>query len=83
MESVLMTPRELGELLKLGRNKIYEIIGSGELPVIRFGRAIRIPRVAVLKWIDRVAGEGKSDPHGQLPESSMTVDEPAAVRRQR
>lgn len=55
MDAFLMTPRELGTLLRLGRNKIYELLATGELPIIRFGRAIRIPRAAVLEWIDRAA----------------------------
>lgn len=59
MDPVLMTPRELGQLLRLGRNKTYELLASGELPIIRFGRAIRVPRTAVLTWIDRVAGQGE------------------------
>lgn len=59
MDPVLMTPRELAELLKLGRNKTYELLASGELPIIRFGRAIRVPRSAVLNWIDRAASAAK------------------------
>ncbi len=55
MDAFLMTPRELGALLKLGRNKTYELLASGQLPVIRFGRAIRVSRAAVLEWIDRIA----------------------------
>ena len=51
MESLLLTPRELGRLLKLGRNKTYELLASGAIPVIRFGRAIRIPRTAVERWV--------------------------------
>lgn len=51
MDSLLLTPRELGRLLKLGRNKTYELLASGTIPVIRFGRAIRIPRCAVERWI--------------------------------
>jgi excisionase family DNA binding protein len=56
MESVLLTPRELSDLLKLGRNKTYELIASGQIPVLRFGRAIRIPRSAVEQWIEQAAG---------------------------
>lgn len=51
MEPLLLTPRELGRLLKLGRNKTYALLASGAIPVIRFGRAIRIPRNAVERWV--------------------------------
>ncbi len=52
-QPLLLTPTELGRLLGIGRNKSYELIASGTLPVIRFGRAIRIPRIAVEQWIEK------------------------------
>lgn len=59
MEHMLLTPRELGQLLHLGKNKTYELIASGTIPVIRFGRAIRIPRSAVEQWIREQAATGQ------------------------
>jgi excisionase family DNA binding protein len=56
MDALLLTPRELGALLRLGKNKTYELLASGEIPVIRFGRALRVPRAAVEDWIRRRAG---------------------------
>jgi len=62
-EPLLLTPRDLGRLLRLGRNKTYELIASGTIPVLRFGRAIRIPRLAMEEWIveqsRRAVGEGR------------------------
>jgi|MudIll2142460700_1097286.scaffolds.fasta_scaffold49030_2 excisionase family DNA binding protein len=52
---LLYTAAELSRILQLGRNKTYELIASGEIPVIRFGRAIRIPRGALEKWIEQKA----------------------------
>lgn len=57
MEPLLVTPRELSRLLKLGRNKTYELLATGEIPLIRVGRAIRIPRAAVEDWIRRKSSE--------------------------
>lgn len=51
MDSLLLTPRELAQVLRLGRNKTYELLASGAIPVIRVGRAIRVPRRAVEQWI--------------------------------
>jgi len=55
---VIDLPRELlkvGEaagFLRIGRTKVYELIARGELPVTRIGRAVRIPRRGLLKWIE-------------------------------
>lgn len=56
MEPLLLTPRELSHLLRLGRNKTYELLATGAIPVIRFGRAIRIERSAVERWVREQTG---------------------------
>jgi excisionase family DNA binding protein len=48
---VLRIP-EVMTMLGLGRTKIYELIGSGDLPVIRVGKAVRIPVTALEKWVE-------------------------------
>jgi excisionase family DNA binding protein len=37
---------------QLGRTRTYELIRSGQIPVIRLGRSVRIPREALRRWID-------------------------------
>jgi excisionase family DNA binding protein len=37
---------EAGRLLGLGRNASYDAARRGELPVLRFGRKLRVPIVA-------------------------------------
>lgn len=54
----MLTPADVMKILRLGRNKTYDLIASGALPVIRFGRAIRIPRAALEEWIAREAKNG-------------------------
>ncbi len=49
---LLLRIPEVMEILGLGRTKIYELIGSGELPVIRVGKAVRIPVTALEKWVE-------------------------------
>jgi len=39
-------------MLGLGRTTIYALIGSGDLPVIRVGKAVRIPMTALEKWVE-------------------------------
>ena len=40
----------------LSRAKVYELLNTQGCPVVRFGRAIRVPRDAFLRWLDRQAG---------------------------
>jgi excisionase family DNA binding protein len=43
---MLLTVRDVEEELQLGRTRTYELLRSGELPVIRVGRLLRVPREA-------------------------------------
>lgn len=47
----LLTMREVQELTKLGRTTVWEAMARGDLPAIRFGRAVRFRRAAVDTWI--------------------------------
>jgi excisionase family DNA binding protein len=52
-QRLLLRIPEVMTLLGLGRTKIYELIGSGDLPVIRVGKAVRIPVAALEKWVEQ------------------------------
>ncbi len=43
---------EAGRLLGYSRNTAYEAVHTGELPVIRLGRKIRVPKVALQRLLD-------------------------------
>ena len=45
--SSLLTVRQAAERLSLSESKVYRMIISGELPVQRIGRAVRIPESAI------------------------------------
>ena len=61
MESRLMKPAEVMEVLGIGRSLTYELIASGELPSIRLGRrCVRVSNVALDEWI-RERGTGRSN----------------------
>ena len=49
---LLLRIPEVMSMLGLGRTKIYELIATRELPVIRVGKAVRISIVALEKWIE-------------------------------
>ncbi len=48
----VMTVDEAARYLRIGRNQLYEAVGRGDLPHLRIGRTIRLPRRAR----DRVLG---------------------------
>ncbi len=51
-QRLLLRVPEVAEALGLGRTKVYELIATGELPVIRLGRAVRVSVVALQKWVE-------------------------------
>jgi excisionase family DNA binding protein len=51
MEKLLLKPNEVTQILGLGRSKVYELLSSRQLPVIKIGRCIRIPKTSLEDWI--------------------------------
>ena len=49
----LLRVEEVAQLLGLSRSKVYEMTASGELPVVRMGTAVRVPKKALEGWIER------------------------------
>jgi excisionase family DNA binding protein len=47
----LLRVEEAARVLALSRSKLFLMIAAGELPVVRFGRALRIPRRQLERWI--------------------------------
>lgn len=46
---------EAGRLLGIGRNQAYEAIRRGEIPVVRIGKRLLVPKAALERML---AGEG-------------------------
>ena len=51
-QRLLLRVPEVAKALGLGRTKVYELISTGELPVIRLGRAVRVSVAALHKWVE-------------------------------
>ena len=47
----LLTVDEACEILKVGHNTLYSLLGKGELKGFRCGRVWKIPKLAVEKYI--------------------------------
>jgi excisionase family DNA binding protein len=56
---ILVSVEEAARLLGLSRGKAYELAQRGALPVVRFGRSVRVHRDRLEEWIDSQA----ADPH--------------------
>lgn len=57
LEGELLRPEQVGQILGVGRTKLYSMVRQGELPVVRIGRLVRIPRAALDAWIaERIQG---------------------------
>jgi excisionase family DNA binding protein len=37
----------------LGRTKVYELIATEGLPIVRFGRAVRVSPTSLQQWLQR------------------------------
>jgi excisionase family DNA binding protein len=51
-EPIVYRVKEVEALLQLSRSTVYELIRSGELPSIRIGRSVRVPREALERWLE-------------------------------
>ncbi len=51
IEPLLLRITEVATTLGLGRTKVFALVRTGELPVIRIGRSVRVPREALQDWI--------------------------------
>jgi excisionase family DNA binding protein len=43
---------EAAKLLKIGRNSAYEAAKTGDLPTVRIGRLLRVPKVALDRFLE-------------------------------
>lgn len=48
---LLLSIPEVARSLRLSRTKVYELIDGEGLPVVRFGRAVRVSVAALEQWL--------------------------------
>ena len=56
---LLLNIAQAEQALGLGRSKIYDLIANEGLPIIRFGRAIRVPDASLQDWIKQREEQNK------------------------
>ena len=52
MQPLLLTVPQVAQVPNMGRSKVYELITFGELPVLRFGKSVRVRVSALERWLD-------------------------------
>jgi excisionase family DNA binding protein len=61
-----LTVEEWRTFMRIGRSSAYDLIRQGLVPVIRWGRTVRISREVVMRFVDREGEPGNGiAPSGQ------------------
>lgn len=60
--SLLLTVSEAARVFRISRNLAYELVARGDLPAVRLGRVIRVPRHGLEQWIARQSGLPNAPP---------------------
>jgi len=48
---LLLNAEQAAQLLAISRAHLYELMRSGEIPIVRLGRSTRIPADALRDWV--------------------------------
>jgi excisionase family DNA binding protein len=60
MEKLLLTTAEVAKILSVGRNRVYELMYSGQLASVKLGGSRRIPLSAVQAFVDSLRDGGEA-----------------------
>lgn len=52
-ESYVLTVDEIAARLHVSRASAYRLVTSGQLPAIRVGRSVRVPKMAFERWFEK------------------------------
>jgi len=65
---LLLDAEEAGRLLSISRVKVLDLAARAEIPSIRLGRSVRIPRDLLVRWISHNAKGGAATAQPRLPD---------------
>jgi len=51
-DSPVLTVEEAAQVLRLSRGSAYEAVRRGDIPTLRIGRRLLVPRAALLRMLD-------------------------------
>lgn len=49
--SLILTPEEVSEVLRIGMNRTYSLLRTGKIKAFREGRTWKIPKVSLMEYI--------------------------------
>jgi excisionase family DNA binding protein len=49
----VVTVPEMAKMLRIGRNTAYGLVNSGQIPFVRVGNQIRIPKSSVIDFVEQ------------------------------
>jgi len=52
IQNMILTPKEVADILKISRNKAYELFRRESFPAFRIGKQYRIRQDRFLTWLD-------------------------------
>ena len=61
-----LTVEEAAALLGIGRNSAYQAVAAGQIPVIRIGRRLLVPRAALERLLAVTSVTADGSPPGRL-----------------
>ncbi len=73
-----LTVEEWRTFMRIGRSSAYDLIRQGIVPVIRWGRTVRIPREAVQKCVNQ---DGKTEGSATPGDQPVVARDTSARRR--
>lgn len=50
-QTELLRPAQVAPLLGITTGRLYQLIAAGEVPAVKVGNALRIPRQALEQWL--------------------------------
>ena len=56
MDKLLLKVSEAGEMIGVGRSRMYEMLAQSIIPSVRIGKSIRIPVKALNEWVEARQG---------------------------
>ncbi len=59
--TLLLKPEEAAAELRLSRATVYGLLATGRLESVTVGRARRIPRAALERFVERLASEQRAE----------------------
>jgi excisionase family DNA binding protein len=64
---LLLDAAEAAIAMSLSRSKVLSMAVRGEIPSLQIGRSLRIPRDALLEWIDQRVSAGSNRTAVRVP----------------